>query len=41
MGLVESFSGVRGIYDKDMDEQVALRYTSSYLSFLRKKYGRI
>lgn len=39
MGLVESFSGVRGIYDKDMDEHVALRYSNSYLSFLKKKYG--
>jgi len=39
MGLVESFSGVRGIYGKDMNAQVALRYSYSYLLFLKKKYG--
>ena len=41
MGLVESFSGVRGIYDKDMDVQVALRYSISYLSFLKEKYSKV
>ena len=39
MPLVESFSGVRGIYDDGMDEQVAVRYGYAYLSFLKKKYG--
>lgn len=39
MPLVESFSGIRGIYDDGMDEKVAIRYGYAYLSFLRKKYG--
>ena len=37
MPLVESFSGIRGIYDNGLDEQVATRYTYSYLSFLKNK----
>ncbi|MBI2208800.1 hypothetical protein HYU50_04875 [Candidatus Woesearchaeota archaeon] len=39
MPLVESFSGIRGIYDDGMDEQVTVRYGYAYLSFLKKKYG--
>jgi len=39
MPLVESFSGIRGIYDDGLDEQVAVRYCYAYLSFLRDKYG--
>ena len=38
MVLVQSFSGIRGIYDKGLDEKVALRYTYSYLSLLKNKY---
>ena len=37
MPLVESFSGIRGIYGKDLNESVAVRYAYSYLSFLRDK----
>lgn len=37
MDLVQSFSGIRGVYDDGMDEQVALRYAYSYLSFLKNK----
>ena len=39
MPLVESFSGIRGIYNDGLDEQVAIRYAYSYLSFIREKYG--
>ena len=39
MPLIESFSGIRGVYDDGMDEQVAIRYAYSYLSFIKKKYG--
>mgnify|MGYP001196107301 CR=1 FL=1 len=39
MPLVESFSGIRGIYDDGLDEQVSLRYAYSYFSFLKKKYS--
>src|SRR3989338_3118597 len=37
MPLVESFSGIRGIYGKDLNENIAVRYAYSYLSFLRNK----
>src|SRR3989344_6803313 len=37
MPLVESFSGIRGIYGKDLNESIAVRYAYSYLSFLRNK----
>src|SRR3989344_1609066 len=37
MPLVESFSGIRGIYGKDPNESIAVRYAYSYLSFLRNK----
>src|SRR3989338_633851 len=40
MPLVESFSGVRGIYGKDLTEGVAVRYAHSYISFLRGKAKR-
>ena len=39
MPLVESFSGIRGIYDDGLNEEIAVRYAYSYLCFLRKKYG--
>ncbi|MBI2657799.1 hypothetical protein HYX08_03855 [Candidatus Woesearchaeota archaeon] len=35
--LVESFSGVRGIYGKDINESIAVKYAYSYLSFLRSR----
>ena len=38
MPLIESFSGIRGIYDDGLDEQVAIRYAYSYLSLLKGKY---
>ncbi|HJN56425.1 MAG: hypothetical protein QF436_02255 [Candidatus Woesearchaeota archaeon] len=41
MPLIESFSGIRGIYDDGMDEAVALKYTYSYLSLLKKKYKSV
>ncbi|MBI2653202.1 hypothetical protein HYX02_00170 [Candidatus Woesearchaeota archaeon] len=37
MALVESFSGIRGIYDKDLTESISVKYAHSYLTFLRKK----
>ena len=38
MPLVESFSGIRGIYDDGLDEKVAARYAYSYFSLLKNKY---
>ena len=38
MVLVESFSGIRGIYDESMTEKVAARYAYSYLSLLKNKH---
>ena len=35
MSLVTSFSGIRGIYGKDLTESVAVRYAHSYISLLR------
>jgi len=37
MPLVQSFSGIRGIYDDGLDEKVAARYAFSYLSLLKLK----
>ena len=37
MALVESFSGIRGIYDKDLTDSAAVRYAYSYNSFLKSK----
>ena len=37
MALVESFSGIRGIYDKDLTDAIAVRYAYSYCSFLKNK----
>jgi len=37
MALVESFSGIRGIYGKDLNESVAIRYAHAYSNFLRNK----
>lgn len=38
MPLVESFSGIRGIYDNGLNEKVAARYAYSYLFLLKNKY---
>jgi len=40
MALVESFSGIRGIYGKDLTESTAVRYAWAYNSFLKKKTGK-
>lgn len=37
MELIESFSGIRGIYDNGLDENVAIRYAYSYLQHLKNK----
>ena len=37
MPLVESISGIRGIYDDGLDETVAERYAHSYISLLKGK----
>ena len=37
MALVESFSGIRGIYGKELTESTAIKYAHSYISFLRSK----
>lgn len=36
--LVESFSGIRGIYGETLTDEVAEKYAYCYISFLRKKY---
>ncbi|MCH8328880.1 MAG: hypothetical protein IIB81_00635 [Nanoarchaeota archaeon] len=38
MPLIESFSGIRGIYDDGLDEKVAARYAYSYLALLKNKH---
>ena len=37
MPLVQSFSGIRGIYDDSMSEKVAAKYAYSYFSLLKSK----
>jgi len=37
MPLIESFSGIRGIFDESLTEQAALRYAFSYYYFLNTK----
>lgn len=37
MALIKSFSGIRGIYGKDLTENVAIRYAYAYYSFLKNK----
>ena len=37
MPLIESFSGVRGIYGKDLTEGIAIKYAHSFLNFLKSK----
>ena len=40
MPLVESFSGIRGIYDDGLDEKVAAIYTYAYISLLKNKFNK-
>ncbi len=40
MPLVESISGIRGVYDNGLDEKVAVRYVYSYISLLRDKTNK-
>src|SRR3989338_4117167 len=40
MPLVESFSGIRGIYDDSLNEQIAARYAYSYISLLKNKINK-
>ena len=40
MPLIQSFSGIRGIYDDSLNEKVAVRYAYSYLSLLKNKYNK-
>jgi phosphomannomutase len=37
MVLVESFSGIRGIFGKDLTEDIATRYANAYMALLNKK----
>ena len=37
MVLMESFSGIRGIYGKDLTEETAIRYVHSFSEFIKKK----
>ncbi len=40
MPLVESISGIRGIYDDGLDEKVAARYAYSYTSLLKSRINK-
>ncbi|TKJ17217.1 hypothetical protein CEE44_01645 [Candidatus Woesearchaeota archaeon B3_Woes] len=35
--LIESFSGIRGLYEEDITEEVIINYTQSFVNFLKKK----
>ena len=37
MALVESFSGIRGIYGSDLTESTAIKYAHSFLNLVREK----
>lgn len=37
MALVESFSGIRGIYKKDLTDDIAIRYAYAFAQHLREK----
>jgi phosphomannomutase len=39
--LIESFSGIRGVYEVDLTPSIARRYAFVFHEFLRKKIGRI
>jgi len=41
MPLVQSSSGIRGIYDDGLNEKVAARYAYSYLSLLKRKNKKV
>jgi len=38
--LIQSFSGIRGVYGKDLTDDIARRYAYVFNEFLRKKLGR-
>lgn len=38
--LIESFSGIRGIYGTDLDEKTIQRYVFSYCSLMKKKQSK-
>ena len=38
--LVQSFSGIRGVYGKDLTEDIARRYAYVFNEFLKKKKGK-
>ncbi|MBD3310129.1 hypothetical protein GF351_02830, partial [Candidatus Woesearchaeota archaeon] len=38
--LVESFSGIRGIYGKGLDEDVARKYTQAYANLLKNRESK-
>ncbi|MBW2975261.1 hypothetical protein KY366_06085 [Candidatus Woesearchaeota archaeon] len=38
--LVQSFSGIRGVYGKDLTEETALKYSYLFNGFLKKKLGK-
>jgi len=38
--LVQSFSGIRGVYGKDLTDDIARRYAYVFNEFLRKKLGK-
>ncbi|MBU0614513.1 MAG: hypothetical protein KJ601_00305 [Nanoarchaeota archaeon] len=38
--LVESFSGIRGIYSKELTDEVVARYGTAYFEFLIRKAGK-
>ena len=39
--LIQSFSGIRGIYNKNLNEDIARRYAYAYLQYLNKKAPKI
>ena len=38
--LVQSFSGIRGVYGKDLTDDIARRYAYVFNEFLREKLGK-
>ena len=40
MPLIESISGIRGIYDNGLNEKAAARYAYSYISLLKDKINK-
>ncbi len=37
MALIQSFSGIRGIYGKDLTERAAIKYAYAYITFVKGK----